>query len=145
MRNVLFCLLILSPLARAACPSGQPKNENVLMEIERTWARSLEQQDVQALGCILATEFQDADPQGALFNRDATLAKAGVRRSIHHDLSETDAHIFGDAGYIRGLATAVGPQGNVVAKVRFTDIYVYRDGRWQAVAAHESMIPAPQR
>jgi hypothetical protein len=29
-----------------------------------------------------------------------------------------------------------------VARVRFTDIYVYRDQRWQAVAAHESMLPA---
>jgi hypothetical protein len=31
-----------------------------------------------------------------------------------------------------------------VALVRFTDIYVYRDGRWQAVAAHESMLPTQQ-
>jgi hypothetical protein len=34
----------------------------------------------------------------------------------------------------------VDPQGKTVARVRFTDIYVYRDGRWQAVAAHESML-----
>jgi hypothetical protein len=35
----------------------------------------------------------------------------------------------------------VDAQGKVVARVRFTDIYFYRDRRWQAVAAHESMLP----
>jgi hypothetical protein len=50
------------------------------------------------------------------------------------------AQVHGDFGYVRGLATAVGATGKVLARVRFTDIYVYRDGRWQAVAAHESML-----
>jgi hypothetical protein len=31
-------------------------------------------------------------------------------------------------------------QGKLVAKVRFTDVYVYREGRWQCVAGHESML-----
>ena len=30
--------------------------------------------------------------------------------------------------------------GKVIARVRFTDIFVYRDGRWQAVAGHETLI-----
>jgi len=33
-------------------------------------------------------------------------------------------------GIIRGLATAVDAKGYSPG-VRFTDIYVYRDGRWQ--------------
>jgi ketosteroid isomerase-like protein len=71
---------------------------------------------------------------------------------MHHELSEMRAQVHGDFGYIRGLATAIAvpgkdaqgkdAQGKVLAKVRFTDIYVYRDGRWQAVAAHESLLPA---
>jgi hypothetical protein len=48
--------------------------------------------------------------------------------------------VNGDFGYIRGLATAVDAQGKVVAKVRFTDVYAYRDGRWQCVAGHESIL-----
>jgi predicted amidohydrolase len=48
--------------------------------------------------------------------------------------------VQGDFGYIRGLAAAVDPQGKVVAKVRFTDVYEYREGRWQCVAGHESML-----
>jgi hypothetical protein len=53
--------------------------------------------------------------------------------------------VKGDFGYIRGLATALNAQGQLVAKVRFTDVYVYRDGRWQCVAGHESMLAQASR
>ena len=55
-------------------------------------------------------------------------------------LSELDPHVFGDFGYIRGLATLVDGQGKTNARVRFTDIYVYRDQRWLAVAGQESLL-----
>ena len=64
---------------------------------------------------------------------------------VHHELSDLQPHVNGDFGYIRGLATAVNAQGKVVAKVRFTDVYVYRDGRWQCVAGHESMLAQASR
>jgi hypothetical protein len=135
-------LLIFCRLAYAEpCPGGQAKNENVLAEIEHVWAGALEQGDTAALACILAEEFEDADPQGNISDRAATLAKAAIHRPVHHELNEMRAHVYGDFGYIRGLATAANAQGKIVARVRFTDIYVYRDGRWQAVAGHESMLP----
>jgi hypothetical protein len=49
--------------------------------------------------------------------------------------------VFGDSGYIRGLATLVDAQGKTVARVRFTDIYVYRGTRWLAVAGQETLLP----
>jgi ketosteroid isomerase-like protein len=59
---------------------------------------------------------------------------------MHHDLTDLHAHLQGDFGYIRGLATAKNAEGKVVVRVRFTDVYVYREGRWQCVAGHESML-----
>jgi ketosteroid isomerase-like protein len=132
---------MLGPMAYAApCPAGQPKDGNALVQTEQVWAKALEQRDPAALGCLLAAEFEDAGPDGTLQDRDATLAKAGKHQPVHHELTEMHAQVHGDFGYIRGLATAVGAQGEVLARVRFTDIYVYRDGRWQVVAAHESML-----
>ena len=48
-------------------------------------------------------------------------------------------------GYTRGLATLVDGSGNVKARVRFTDVYTYRDGRWQALAGQESLLGAASR
>ena len=134
-------ILLLCPLAAATpCPTGQAKDGNALIQIEQTWARALEQRDTAALGCILADEFEDAGPDGKLTDRATTLAKAGEHRVVRHELSELRPHVQGDSGYIRGRAMAVDPQGKIVATVRFTDVYAYRDGRWQCVAGHESML-----
>jgi len=53
--------------------------------------------------------------------------------------------VFGDFGYIRGVATLVDEQGKAKSRVRFTDIYVYRGQRWQAVAGQESMVSEPAK
>lgn len=123
------------------CPTNQPKDGSALVQLEQSWAKALEQHDGAAVGCILAPEFQDADPEGQLHDRAATLAAIPKRKPGANQLSELDPHVYGDFGYIRGLATLVDANGTVKAKVRFTDIYIYRDGRWLAVAGQESLLP----
>ena len=123
------------------CPANQARDGNALIQIEQSWARALEVRDADAVGCILADEFQDADPNGQLHNRAETLAQIPHRRPGKNILSELTPHVFGDSGYIRGLATLVDDQGKTVARVRFTDIYVYRDQRWLAVAGQETLLP----
>jgi ketosteroid isomerase-like protein len=136
-------LLMLCPLTYATpCPTNQAKDEATLVQIEQTWARSLETQDVSALMCILADEFEDAGPTGALADKKAILARADNHKSPHNELSEMHAHVYGDFAYIRGVAATVAEHG-LTHKIRFTDIYAYRDGRWQCVAAQESSSPRP--
>jgi ketosteroid isomerase-like protein len=110
-----------------------------LVEIERTWARALDTHNAETLACILADEFEDADVEGKLNDRNAVLAKIGTSHAVRHELSELHAHVHGDFAYIRGVADAIDPQAKVT-RVRFTDIYAYRDGRWQCVAGHESFV-----
>ena len=145
-RLCVFLLAISSlPALATTCPSHPSKDRNVLIQIEQSWAKALEGRDAEAVGCILADEFQDADPSGKLHNREETLAQIPHRRPGKNILSELAPHVFGDTGYIRGLATLVDAQGKTVARVRFTDVYVYRDGRWLAVAGQETLLPEPAK
>lgn len=137
----VWLVLALSPLTYAApCPAGQSKDAIALVQAEQTWAHALERGDRAALDCILAEEFEDAGPDGSLTDRATTLAKASKPRPVHNELTELHPQVHGGFGYIRGLATATDATGKVLARVRFTDVYVYRDGRWQCVAGHESML-----
>ena len=138
-----WLMVMLCSVAYAApCPTAQAKDGDALIQVEQTWARSLEHQDAATLGCILADEFEDAGPDGKLTDRATTLAKAAEYRAVHHELSDLHPHVQGEFGYIRGLATATDAQRKIIAIVRFTDIYVYRNGRWQCVAGHESLVGA---
>jgi hypothetical protein len=142
--KILLCLALLGfttlPAWAATCPQ-QPRDADALVQLEQTWARALEAHDADAVGCILAEEFQDADPSGKLHDRAETLAQVPHRRPGKNILSDLDPHLIGESGYIRGLATLVDAQGNTIARVRFTDIYVYRDHRWLAVAGQETLLP----
>jgi hypothetical protein len=140
MRSALW-LLMLSPLAFAArCPTGQVRDEGALLQIEHEWAQALEKHDTSALDCILASDFEEAGPEGQLFDRSHMLARSRDPQEVHYELSEMHGHVYGDAGYVRGVGVAMGEDGKIKAKTRFTDIFVYRDGRWQCVAGHESLM-----
>jgi hypothetical protein len=136
-----FLLMLLCSLAHAAsCPKGQAKDEATLVEIEQTWARVIEQHNMPALECILAREFEEAGSAGELIDRAQMLASAAASGDVHYELSDMRVHVYGNFVYVRGVGVARGA-GKPTVKHRFTDIFVYRDGRWQCVAGHQSSFP----
>ena len=136
---VLFVLLC-PPLFGVSCPGDQAKDEGSLILLEQNWAQALQRHDSKTVSCILADEFEDADVDGRLHNREQALAHTAQRRPGRNALSEMKPHIYGEIGYVRGLNTVTDPNGKVIANVRFTDIFVYRDGRWQALSGQETLL-----
>lgn len=135
----LLAIFVPSAAFAATCPS-QPKTEAALLDLEGNWAQALSQHDVASVACFLADEFQDAGVEGELSDRATALAKIPNRRPGENRLDDMDAHVYADTAYVRGLNRVLDASGKVIARVRFTDIFVYRDGRWQAVAGHETLI-----
>jgi hypothetical protein len=134
-------LLTFVAVIRAECPKDQPKTEAALIQAEQTWANALNHKEVEAVGCLLANEFEDADVDGSLHSRSEALEHIPHKKPGANQLSELRAHLEGNMGFTRGMATLVDGSGKVVARVRFTDVFTYRDGRWQALAGQESLIP----
>jgi hypothetical protein len=132
----------------ADCPRNQPKTEAALIELEQNWAAALSRKDAAAVACMVAEEFEDVDVDGSLHTRSQMLEHIPKRKPGVNHLSELRAHIEGGAdgnfGFTRGLATLVDASGKVVARVRFTDVFTYRDGRWQALAGQESLLPSTE-
>jgi hypothetical protein len=142
--NLWMAILIVTWLVArgwaASCPAGQSREEATLLQQEEKWAKALDHNDVQAVGCLLADEFQDADVNGAVHNRAEALARAAQPRHGVNRLEQMHARIYGHAGFVRGLNRVIDSSGKVVASVLFTDFFVYRDRRWQAVAGQETML-----
>jgi len=141
VKHVLWVLLLCPAAGAVTCPTGQARNEATLVEMEKTWAHALDTHNTDTLACILADEFEDADIEGKLNDRNSVLARVGRSHALRHELSDLHAHVHADFAYIRGVADAIDSQAKVT-RVRFTDIYAYRDGRWQCVAGHESLVSA---
>ncbi len=133
-------LALALPALAADCPKNQPKTEATLIELEQNWAAALSRKDADAVACMVADEFEDANVDGSLHTRSQMLERIANRKPGVNHLTEMRAHVEGDFGFTRGLATLVDASGKVVARVRFTDVFTYRDGRWQALAGHETLL-----
>lgn len=143
---LFFSLLALAlPVFALDCPKNQPKTEAVLIEIEQNWAQALSRKDADTVACMVSDEFEDADVDGSLHTRAQTLEHIPNRKPGVNHLSELRAHVEGNMGFTRGLATLVDASGKVVARVRFTDVFIYRDGRWQALVGQESLLGEAHR
>jgi len=147
--KILTMLAVLLAFALSAfaadCPKNQPKTEAALIELEQNWAAALSRKDADTIACMVADEFEDADVDGSLHTRSQMLEHIPHRKPGVNHLSEMGAHVDGNAGFTRGLATLVDASGKVVARVRFTDVFTYRDGRWQALAGHETLLVEASR
>ncbi|MGN6818092.1 MAG: nuclear transport factor 2 family protein [Sphingomonas sp.] len=133
--------LLLLALA-AACPT-EPRTPAGLRQAEDRWVAALEARDGAALACHLAPDFADNNWQGVIVRRTDMLARLPQRPSSRLQLSEMTARVEGATGIVRGLNTQIAPDGKVVGRVRFTDIFLWRAGRWQAIAAQETVVAAP--
>jgi len=127
------------------CPKNQPKTHAALIDLEQKWAAALSRKDADAVACMVADEFEEADVDGSLHTRSQMLKHIPQRKPGVNHLSEMRAYVEGNFGFTRGLATLVDTSGKVVARVRFTDVFTYRDGRWQALAGHETLLGEASR
>jgi ketosteroid isomerase-like protein len=142
---VLVVMLLSLPARAANCPKNQPETEAALLELEQNWAAALGRRDADAVACMVADEFDDADVDGSLHTRSQMLAHISLRKPGSNHLTEMRAHVEGNFGFVRGLNEILDPSGKVVARVRFTDIFTYRDGRWQALAGQETLLGEASR
>jgi ketosteroid isomerase-like protein len=147
VKFLIATLGLLLPFSAYAvdCPNNQPKTEAALIELEQNWAQALNRKDADAVSCMVAEEFEDADVDGSLHTRSQTLASIPNRKPNTNRLSDLRAHVEGNMGFTRGLNTIVDASGKVVARVRFTDVFTYRDGRWQALVGHETLLGEASR
>jgi hypothetical protein len=45
----------------------------------------------------------------------------------------------GNRAVVRGISTLLRSDGGLLGQVDFVDTFTYRDGRWQAMTAHETI------
>jgi ketosteroid isomerase-like protein len=142
---VLLVAVLSGPVFASDCPKNQPKTEAALLELEHHWADALTHKDADAVSCILADEFEDADVDGSLHSRAEALAHIPQRKPWTNRLTEMRTYVDGNSGFARGLNEILDADGKVVARVRFTDIFTYRDSRWQALAGQETLVGEAHR
>ena len=140
---VLGGLLILCTPLRAQ--SGDA--EQALLQLERDWEQANAKNDVTALERILAAEFVSTDSDGRVTTRAEMFArrKSGAVKFTAFTQDDYKVQVIGDTAIVTGRMTTKGVRDgkDISSQERFTDTFVRRGGRWQAVATHSSRVVKP--
>lgn len=139
MRRIAAVVLALS--ACAATAVAAPPAELEIRAMEKQWNEARVKADVATLDRILAPDWTVTHGDGTINTKAEYLAdlKSGDRRfSADVKEDELSVRIYGDTAVAAGLSdskvTYKGkPSGG---PLRFTRIYVKRDGRWVMIVSH---------
>jgi hypothetical protein len=134
VHSMLF-LLAVAPVRTVAAQDGAAEDSVRAVEIAR--GEALVRGDTVALSRMVAPEFVEISRLGLLRPRAANMREIATRQlalsSVKYD--SLVVRIYGDVAVLTGIADNAGTyQGFPFAgKIRYTRVFVRRDGRWQAV------------
>lgn len=119
--------------------------EQTLINVEKAWNEALISKDLGTVNRIMADEWTGIDFRGATVTKDETLAqlRSGESRNEYVELGDDIiVRVYGDTAVVIGSDTekSVYQGENSSGRYAFTDVFVKRDGRWQAVASQSTKI-----
>ena len=136
-------LLLLSAIPAIAIPTADETKRN-LIEIERKIGHANLTCDYKYFALIEAPEFTFIGADGSVTTRAQDLAGESTCKpsTSTYDVDETSVWLNGTTAVVTGRITTTRqpPATTPITRSRFTDVFVYRNHRWQLVAGHSSHI-----
>ena len=143
-----FAIAASALTASAADAQGVRSDQDILMQLERDWDAAFHRHDVVFLDTILADEFIATYDNGVRADKARELELA-ADRSQQIEASSLDEFIvktYRDTAVVwftlHLAGTSQGRPFNLT--LRYTDVWVFRDARWQCVSSHSTRLAAPQ-
>ena len=135
--TVVFCALpVVADQKRTS-----NRDRDALIALENDWLKN--EHNAAELEHILAADFLHPVVTGDVLTK-AQHIQFSSRHLPAPDLTkhfeDLQVRVYGDVGIVNGLVVATDKGGNVAGKTVFTDVFVYRDGRWQAINAQENAV-----
>jgi ketosteroid isomerase-like protein len=126
---------------------GGLDDAGVLAYMEREWNDASLKHDASWFERNYAFDATDISSRtGAIMTKAQAVADARTDKTVLQslDLSDLNVRVEGNTAVVTGVNRVVGrdAQGKAMdRRVRFTDVFVKRDGRWQVLATQGTTIP----
>lgn len=139
-RCALLVALILSP-----SPVLLAQEPSRILALESAWNNAELHNDAAAVQMLLADDFVMTVAEGKLYNKAQILASV-KEKSYSPELLESSGMVVHPYGHTAIVTGAYHEKGVDKGKPwerrgRFTDTWVFLDGKWQCVASHFSIRP----
>lgn len=136
------CLAVAAPAAAQSAGSTR----DVLIELERGWNDAVYRQDADFVAELLADEFVATYDDGSRGDRARELALVAAfnQQVISAVQDDFRVAVYDDTAVVWFTLNLVGMRQGQEAELtlRYTDVWVRRDGRWQCVSTHSTRVSA---
>jgi len=129
----------------SAASTASPENvEQALMKIEQEWGDAMTKHDMVALDRILGDDHTVISKDGSVHTKAEELAnyKSDASSNELSDFEPMKVRVFGETAVVTGgqreKSRNFGKDSS--GHYRWTDVFVKRDGRWQAVASELTRV-----
>ena len=137
-----------SPAKAAATttPAKKQSAEATLKEMENKWEAAIPSHDTSFAQSILAEDFMGVSSKGKSLNRSGLIAEFKKDKDTYKSATngKMDVHVYGGQfAIVQGTSAEVGKDKDGKAfsrNYRWTDSWVNRNGNWQCVASHVSLV-----
>jgi hypothetical protein len=107
-------------------------------KIEEEWLTAVEKKDANALDKIYASEYKYIDSRGNIYDKQKDISEiTGTSYKVlaPFKLSDINVKMYGIISVVTGVTTSKATLNgkDVSGSNFFTDVFVYRDGRWQCI------------
>jgi hypothetical protein len=145
-RPLLAATVLMPMLSAVGCSStGSPSNpRSYIAEKSRLWTACFSSGEPTVMEEILATDFVGTSPGGKRSSKAESIqsAREGPRIFAKTQLDKIEVHLISETAIALGEDVLDLKAGSQV-RTAWTDTWVHREGRWQAVASHESVVKNP--
>jgi acetyl esterase/lipase len=116
-------------------------NRQALIDLENSWLESEHQK--AALETILASDFLHPVMTGEFLTKEQHIyysSKYLPPANLHNRFENLKVRIYGTVGIVNGIVVTSDESGKDLDRTIFTDVFAFRDGRWQAINAQENKV-----
>lgn len=143
--RTLVCLLFGSLMAAHATQAQDVKSDqDVLVELEREWDAAFHSQNAAFIERVLADEFIATYGDGTRGDKakELALAREFDQQVDSSHLDDFVIKVYRDTAVVWFTQYLVGPVKGQPTEVQYQylDVWVVRDGRWQAVASQSTRV-----
>lgn len=148
---VLFIVAMVSvAFSQQLKAAEEERTRQALMQLERDIGKANIESDYAFFDRVEADEFIFTDAGGGITNKKQDLE--GLKQTPNpdvkltaYDVDDMNVRLYDKTAVVTGRVTTrrLVKGQPMTSQSRFTDVFVWRDGRWQLVAGHSSRIRTP--
>jgi len=148
MKNTIvvsvMCLLALSLGVAQALAKSDGGAADEIKKLEQDWAAATVKDGPAAVDKYEADDIITTDPTGRVTDKtqDKKDLSSGDLKFQSINVSDLTVHIYGNTAVAAGTSTVKGTfKGqDIGGAYRYTDVWVKRNGKWQAVASQATKV-----